>query len=425
MARQNTSHIDDPSALGGRLRATRLDRGLTQSALVFEGCTIGHVSRIEAGLRTPSLQVVRRLAQILEVDEHWLATGIVTPPEPVEETLLREARIALRLGDLQDVSASLDRLGHDEGLAAPVRARREACRGRLAYAEDRAREAIELLQEAFAIDPELDDVEAAATLARALARVERLGDAITFLDEQLRRAERDDDPALRLRFGVLLANARVDADDLAAAGSTLERIAADVTAGDPLTLARIYWSRSRMHTQAGDAGAAVELARRALEMLDTTESEGHRARAHLLLAHTQLAASSPQEALRHVQGARELLGSAVGTRHDRILLLIEEARALVMLGRSDDAAAVAMQAVGMLPEDSGRVHVGRAYTELASAFVDADDLERAEELLELAVELVAAGPRRYRDEASSRLAELLERRGDHGRAPRLGVDVGA
>ena len=48
MARQNTSHIDDPSALGGRLRATRLDRGLTQSALVFEDSGIAAVATDDA-----------------------------------------------------------------------------------------------------------------------------------------------------------------------------------------------------------------------------------------------------------------------------------------------------------------------------------------------------------------------------------------
>ena len=159
-------------------------------------------------------------------------------------------------------------------------------------------------------------------------------------------------------------------------------------------------------------------------MLTTTDSQVQRARAHLLLAYTQLATASPEEALRHVRTARELLGSSLGNRHDRMLLLIEEARALVLLGRLDDAAAAAMEAVGMLPEDASRVDIGRAYTELATA-LRARGRDRAREIFELAVDLVAAGPRRYREEASRRFADLLERLGEAERASALRADAGA
>lgn len=425
MARQNTSHIDDPAALGRRLRTTRLERGLTQSALVFEGCTIGHVSRIEAGLRTPSLQVVRRLAEILEVDERWLATGTSTPPEPVEETILRDARIATRLGEIAEATAALDVLGPEDALTDAIRARVLAARGQIAFADDRTRDAIELLEKAFATDPALDDPDAAEALGRALARIERLAEAAEILGAWLARAERDDDPALRLRFGVLLANAQADADDPTAAAETLRRIGDDVAAGDPIALARIYWTRSRVHTRAGETREAVDLARRTLEMLSTSDSQIQRARAHLLLAYTQLAASSPEEALRHVGNARALLGSSLGNRHDRMLLLIEEARALVLLGRAAEATGPAMEAVGILPEDASRVDIGRAYTELASAFASAGDLERAREIFELALDMVAGGPGRYAADVRRRFAELLERLGDADRASALRAEHGA
>ena len=77
----------------------------------------------------------------------------------------------------------------------------------------------------------------------------------------------------------------------------------------------------------------------------------------------------------------------------------------------------------MLAEDASRVDIGRAYTELATAFGQAGDTGRAREIFELAVDLLAQGPRRYRDEAHRRFADLLEAAGDAERAARIRSDV--
>jgi transcriptional regulator with XRE-family HTH domain len=91
------SHVDDPAAVGRRLKEARLAAGLSQRQLSFPGCSAAYVSRLEAGDRVPSLQLLRKLAQKLHADERYLATGVVTveqaPPELVE------AEVALRLGD--------------------------------------------------------------------------------------------------------------------------------------------------------------------------------------------------------------------------------------------------------------------------------------------------------------------------------------
>ena len=91
------SHVDDPAAVGRRLKEARLAAGLSQRQLSFPGCSAAYVSRLEAGDRVPSLQLLRKLAQKLHADERYLATGVATveqaPPELVE------AEVALRLGD--------------------------------------------------------------------------------------------------------------------------------------------------------------------------------------------------------------------------------------------------------------------------------------------------------------------------------------
>lgn len=75
MPRTLTDHIDNPKALGKRLKESRAKAGLSQRQLSFPGCTAAYISRLEAGARVPSLQMVNALAGRLEVEASWLATG--------------------------------------------------------------------------------------------------------------------------------------------------------------------------------------------------------------------------------------------------------------------------------------------------------------------------------------------------------------
>ena len=91
------SHVDDPAAVGRRINEARLAAGLSQRQLSFPGCSAAYISRLEAGARVPSLQLLRKLAAKLNADEEYLATGVArveqAPPELVE------AEVANRLGD--------------------------------------------------------------------------------------------------------------------------------------------------------------------------------------------------------------------------------------------------------------------------------------------------------------------------------------
>ncbi len=87
------SHVDDPAAVGRRLKDARVAAGLSQRKLSFPGCSAAYISRLEAGERVPSLQLLRKLAQRLGADEQYLATGIErieqVPPEVVEAEVER------------------------------------------------------------------------------------------------------------------------------------------------------------------------------------------------------------------------------------------------------------------------------------------------------------------------------------------------
>jgi transcriptional regulator with XRE-family HTH domain len=87
------SHVDDPAAVGQRLKDARLAAGLSQRQLSFPGCSAAYISRLEAGDRVPSLQLLRKIAAKLGADEQFLATGVARveqdPPEVVADEVER------------------------------------------------------------------------------------------------------------------------------------------------------------------------------------------------------------------------------------------------------------------------------------------------------------------------------------------------
>lgn len=89
-------HIDDLTGCGRRLRETREARGLSQRQLAFEGCSAAYISRLEAGDRQASEQMLGELARRLGTTVHYLKTGEL---DPIERGL---ADAGVALADLTD-----------------------------------------------------------------------------------------------------------------------------------------------------------------------------------------------------------------------------------------------------------------------------------------------------------------------------------
>lgn len=88
--------------VGTRLRALRIERGLTQEQLAAPRFSHAYVSSIEAGRRALSRAALAHFAEKLGVDPDELATG---RPAGIEEQLrlkLSEARVALSRGQIDD-----------------------------------------------------------------------------------------------------------------------------------------------------------------------------------------------------------------------------------------------------------------------------------------------------------------------------------
>jgi len=235
--------------------------------------------------------------------------------------------------------------------------------------------------------------------------------SIAVFERALTRSHERGDEQEEGRFAVLLANALIDGHNLSRAQEILGgAIARAREATNPTLRAQLYWSQSRLHTTAGNHDAAARYARKALAAIEATEHVNYAARAHHLLAYIELERKNPEEALELLREGYPLVQQA-GDRFEQALFRLEEARALLQLGRHEEAGERAREVAAVL-EQTSTIDAGRTYGVLAEVYVALDDRRRALELYELAVERLGKGPSSFVRDAYSRMAQLLE---DEGR----------
>src|SRR5438876_4373684 len=405
MPRLPGSHIDDPKNLGRRLREAREHEGLSQRQLAFRGCTNAYISRLEAGHRIPSLQLIHEFARRLHVSPQWLATGV---EERDDSASLLDAEVALRIGELEE-AREIYRSRLAEG---PRDAAALAGLGELAYRENRLTRAITLLEQALAArgHRHLEQPSSVETLARAYVQTGALDSAVALLERALEESEAANAPVETLRFRILLANALIDLGDRNGAERMLAesiKVAEDLR--DPLGTARVFWSQSRFHILHNDPALGVRYARRAIDILERTENDSYVALAYQLLAYAEIEAGDPQGALEQIERGRKLFGDNL-TERDDAKFALEETRALLALGRVKEAATMAAEALELIdtldPQDRGR-----GYLLLGDVFLASGNKQRALGLFELALDSLERHGKPYAVEAARRLAELFEESG--------------
>ncbi len=407
MSRKKSTHVDDPVAAGRRLREARRGAGLSQRGLAFPGCSAGYISRIEAGERIASLQVLRELASRLGVSEEYLATGRAAAPT----SLLDDAEVALRLDEMEE-AARMFEIALKDAHGNRERTRALEGLGHVAFRSGDSQLAVDLFEKALSlVEDDVPERPALAdSLARAYAALGQLARSIAILERCVEAYATD--PVQYIRFAGLLGAALTDNGSFAEA----ERILATALVRgrevkDPYTRARLYWSESRLRIEQGQSEIAARYAQRTLEILRATE-DGY-AIAHVLqsLAQIHLDLQRPREALELLDEGRELMAVA-GTPLEIAQYRIDEARAMAALGESEAAAALAMEVTNEL-NGMHQVDAGRSYALLGGIFVDLGETARARELLELAVDLLEQQvPSRYLVQAYKRLATLLKQQGD-------------
>jgi tetratricopeptide (TPR) repeat protein len=408
--RLKSTHVDDPRAVGERLRSARERAGMSQRQLSFPGCSPAYISRIESGDRIPSLQLLRELGRRLGVTEDYLATGTEHGPSELSAALV-EAEVALRLDDLDHAEGLYTRL-LENTTSDLIRGHVHAGLGQLAYRRGQPRAAISEFERALEHydGSEVEHADLAESLGRAYAMVGRVSSAIALFERSLEAAEERDDELERIRFQLLLGHALIDSGDFARAEEVLARAKAfGRESQNPSLRASLHWTQSRFHAERNEPEPAARYARRALEALRLTEDTYRTARAHQLLAHIELDRGRAEDALELLQEGWPLLESSPNAL-ERAQYRLEEARALAKLGRRDEAAALAMQIAGIIA-DAAPEDAARSYTVLADVYEDLGERARALEVYELAAEILARNPNRYLVETYTRMAALLEAEG--------------
>jgi tetratricopeptide (TPR) repeat protein len=409
MPRRPSTHVDDPVAVGRRLRKAREAAGVTQRDLAFEGCTAAYISRIEAGARVPSLQILHEFARRLGVRPEYLATGSQDPDDLSSQLL--EAEVALRLED-EDLAEELYEAARAAADLPADLARAQLGLGRLALRRGKIANGIALLEQALdsgELGP--GDASAAANaLGRSYASQNRYDEAFAVFERFFDEARARDDHFDQVRFGVLLANAYVDHGDYARAHATLGQIleVARQTV-DPLLRASLYWSQSRVHLSQGEPDRAAEYARLALATLRASEQTLEAARALLLLAFIENDRGNPTAALELVDEGEPIVAAA-GEATDAAMFEVERARALSALGEPEEAAEILLGIVPRLNAAAPRDAV-RAYSAVADVFRKQGDLARALELYELAVDQAPVADRHV-VAALTAMAEIHEEQGN-------------
>jgi tetratricopeptide (TPR) repeat protein len=411
--RRPSSHVDSAAAVGRRLREARERAGLSQRALAFDGCTPAYISRIEAGTRIPSLQLLRELGKRLGVSADHLATGGDAPEEA--DSQLLHAELALRTGDPEQArSLYLEVLDRAPSPAAAAAAR--AGLGQLAFSGGDHETAIAELQAALTAPelPRRDRVAAADSLGRALAAAARYEEALAVFEYFVSEAKERRDAMETIRFSVLLANLLIDRTSFARAEELLASVlAASREAIDPVTRASLYWSQSRLHSSQNRPDLAAEYARQALETLEVTEHTAFTAKTFVLLAQLENERGDAGEALELFEQALPAI-AANGNAYEHGMLLLEKARALAKLDQRPEALSTALGAVALFKGEAP-ISAGRAYSLAASIFAELGDDARAVELYELALDVLPVHDR-HRVDTLTHLAELLEAQGKTGQA---------
>jgi tetratricopeptide (TPR) repeat protein len=402
-------HVDDPRAVGRRLREARTRAALSQRELAAGLCTAAYVSRLEAGARVPSLQLLQELGRRLGVSGNYLATGTIGDGD--SSTRLMDAEIALRL-DQTEEARDLCEAVLEHSADSGARSRALECLGQVALRDGRFQEAITAFEDSLAL--RCTDVVTrpwlAESLARAYASIGRSSTAIGILERCTQEYERKHDRLQYVRFACLLGAALAANAEVSRAEEILEKASAAAREADAHERARGHWLESRSAAEKGQVVAANSYACRALGILVATEDMFTVGQTLQTLARIRLDLGRPEEAVALLDEALPFVHGA-GRPTEVARHLTEHARALAAMGDSAAATTVALRAKEYLEQAQPR-DSARACLLLAEVWEELGEPDYAKELSELAIaRLEGHPPSRQLFRAYRKLAALLKLQG--------------
>jgi tetratricopeptide (TPR) repeat protein len=386
--------------IGERIRRLRAARELSQRQLSGPGVSAAYICRIEAGNRVPSVKALRVLAPKLGVSVAYLETGRELTDAEDRDVRLGDAELRLRLGemtaDLEGVLHELFEEARQAGHAA-AELRAQIALGLAAAHRGDHLEAVERLEQAIeapSVTP-LSHPDVYTTLGHAYSELGRRAEAIRLFQECLERLDQEEEGtgAAFVRFATYLSYALADSGDLVAAQTTVnEAVERAEVIEDAYSRVRLYWSRARLASMAGESASALADIRSAITLLKETEDTLHLGLAYLLQGEFLLEANELDEAETILELAARLIGGA-DAQH-RAGLAAEQAKLAARRGDGERAVQLAQQALALVGNQTPSEQ-GRARWALAEGLAAAGDHAAAEKEFDRAEDLLE-GEGRYR-----------------------------
>lgn len=380
-------------AFGARLRALRLDRGLTQQQLAGTRYTPAFVSSLEADRRRPSPDAARYFADRLGVEIDELLTG--TSPGARLELLasLQSARALLARGELAEVERIVDDAQStaseqgwtvEMGRALLIRGLlREQC-GDLVGAQA-AFEAAEDALDASTLPTRMD---ALAGRARCLQLNGDIRYAIHLLETQLRLMKKDmiEDPTAHARVHASLVAAYFDAGlQKQAEASAVKVLELAPAVSDPDRLANMYINVARVFLNQRRFDDVRANLLRAEDLFIDLNQKNDLGRVYLGKGYSSLSEGRFEQAVDDLKAASDIF-KQTGHVLNGIRTELQLARASRMLGRLGQAKLL-LQPIVADEEGVGTSERGIAHRELGLCLLQDSKSSKAAEHLQKAVKL--------------------------------------
>ncbi len=356
-SRETVTTSEAPETLGTRLRQARVARGLTQSELADNRFSKQYVSQLERDQLRPTSETLHWLAERLEIDESYLATGVDGRQRDRVESVVARAEAAVEAHDYGETIAVLAEvqgtLPDDSASDLELRALLAEAWARMYIGE--MRDALPLLTRAreLAEDTLFSDVDRAEVLFRlgcCRYRLTSIATAIALFTEALELAERSGIPCDRLR-------------------------------------SRIFGWRSRCYRRQRDWEAAREDVERALELAEALEDPRATADAYFLGALVAERRGQWVAARSYAERARSLY-EQIDDRANTGKLLTTLGGLTFLLGRPDESIPLFKQAFSMALEVGSDADAAQAVSSLAQVHLRTGQVELAEQQARHALELL-------------------------------------
>jgi transcriptional regulator with XRE-family HTH domain len=258
--------VEQPQ-FGQRVKALRLERGLSQAALAGEQISTGYLSRLESGARAPTARVVSYLAERLGVAESaFQATRTAS--------LARVLASVTSADDETGADALANALRLDDGQAPELRWQALWLLARLRAQQGDHEEEHRLLLELDALTRELDVPELHVRVRTQLSRCVRiLGDNAKARDYAAEAVELSAGLPVPDRTAALhaLISAEAEAGRLVEAREHADLLVKLADTAPGTASVKALWASATVSIRQGDHRAAQDALERALHGLDSHE----------------------------------------------------------------------------------------------------------------------------------------------------------